>query len=184
MSVRRVVPRVAQDSTVAYAATIYKPKQEVYAFWRHWPNLPRFARHLKSVEDLGGGKTRWTAEGPSGDVTWEAETTEDVPGERIAWRSVGHADVPNHGIVTFGDAPQDRGTEVVVSMNYDMPGGIFGELYAKVTGNHPEAEIAEAVRRFKCILECGELFVNEGQPSNLKRGDNKPGDASQKVGMR
>ena len=175
---------MAQDSTATYAATIYKPRGEVYAFWRQWQNLPRFARHLKSVEDLGGGKTRWTAEGPQGDVTWDAETTEDVPGERIAWRSVGKADVPNHGIVTFGDAPQDRGTQVTVQMAYDMPYGIFGELAAKVTGNSPEAEIAEALRRFKCILECGELFVNEGQPSNLKRGDNKPGDESQKVGLR
>lgn len=176
--------RMAQDSTATYAATIFKPRGEVYAFWRQWQNLPRFARHLKSVEDLGGNKTRWTAEGPRGDVTWEAETTEDVPGERIAWRSVGHADVPNHGVVTFGDAPQDRGTQVTVQMAYDMPYGIFGELAAKVTGNAPEAEIAEAVRRFKCILECGELFVNEGQPSNLKRGDNVPGQESQKVGIR
>ena len=175
---------MGKDSTVAYAATIYKPRQEVYDFWRHWQNLPRFARHLKAVEDLGNDKTRWTAEGPQGDVTWEAETTEDVRGEKIAWRSVGHADVPNHGSVVFKDAPQDRGTEVLVTLAYDMPYGVFGELAAKVTGNAPEAEIAEAVRRFKCILECGELFVNEGQPSNIKRGDNKPGDESPKVGMR
>lgn len=175
---------MGKDSTVAYAATIFKPRQEVYAFWREWQNLPRFARHLKKVEDLGGGKTRWTAEGPKGDVSWDAETTEDVAGRRIAWRSVGHADVPNHGVVTFKDAPQDRGTEVLVTLAYDMPFGIFGEFAAKATGSAPEAEIGEAVRRFKCILECGELFVNEGQPSNIRRGDNVPGDASPKVGMR
>lgn len=175
---------MAQDSTVAYAATIYKPRGEVYAFWRQWPNLPRFARHLKSVEDLGGNKTRWTAEGPQGDVTWEAETTEDVPGERIAWRSVGHADVPNHGEVLFKDAPMDRGTEVVVKLAYDIPYGILGELAARATGNHPEAEIAEAVRRFKAILECGELPAVEGQSSNRKRGENVPGQESPKVGVR
>ena len=175
---------MAQDSTVAYAATIYKPRQEVYAFWRNWPNLPRFARHLKAVEDLGGGKTRWTAEGPQGSVVWEAETTADVPGERIAWRSVGHADVPNHGEVLFKDAPMDRGTEVVVRLAYDIPYGIIGELAAKVTGTSPEAEIAEAVRRFKCILECGELPIVEGQSSNRRRGENRPGDESPKVGVR
>lgn len=175
---------MAQDKTVAYAATIYKPRQEVYAFWRNWPNLPRFARHLKSVEDLGDGKTRWTAEGPHGDVTWDAETTADRPGERIAWRSVDHADVPNHGEVTFADAPMDRGTEVVVRLAYDIPYGIVGELAAKMTGNSPEAEIAEAVRRFKCILECGELPIVEGQSSNRKRGENQPGDPSPKVGVR
>ncbi|RYG39528.1 SRPBCC family protein [bacterium] len=175
---------MAEDSTVAYAATILKPRQEVYAFWRDWQNLPRFSRHLKKVEDLGNGRTRWTTEGPQGDVSWEAETTQDVPGERIAWQSVGDAKVANHGIVTFTDAPADRGTEVVVRMAYDMPGGIIGETVAKVTGNSPEAEIAESVRRFKTILECGELPLNEGQPSNQMRGDNQPGDISQKVGLR
>lgn len=175
---------MGKDSTVAYAVTIYRPRQEVYGFWRKWQNLPRFARHLKSVEDLGNGRTRWTAEGPNGDVNWEAETTADVPGERIAWRSVGDSDVPNEGEVVFRDAPMDRGTEVVARLAYDIPYGIVGELAAKMTGNSPEAEIAEAMRRFKCVLECGELFVIEGQPSNIKRGDNMPGDPSSKVGLR
>lgn len=175
---------MGENRTASYAVTIYKPRKEVYAFWREWQNLPRFARHLKSVAELSGGRTRWTAEGPQGDVTWEAETTEDVANERIAWRSVGDPDVPNHGLVTFQDAPMDRGTEVVAHLAYDIPYGIIGELAAKATGNSPEAEIAEAMRRFKCILECGELPVIEGQSSNRKRGENMPGDPSPKVGVR
>lgn len=175
---------MAENATVTYAATIYRPRDLVYQFWREWSNLPRFARHLKSVEDLGDGRTRWTAIGPRGDVTWEAETIEDVPGKRIAWRSVGNAEVPNHGDVDFLYAPQDRGTEVVVTLSYEMPFGFLGELAAKQTGTSPEAEVAEAIRRFKSILECGEIFVVEGQPSNLKRGDNVPGDPSPKVGLR
>ena len=175
---------MAHERMAAYAATIYRPRREVYAFWREWQNLPRFARHLKRVEDLGDGRTRWTAEGPQEDVTWEAETVDDVPGERIAWRTVGHADVPNHGEVTFRDAPMDRGTEVVVRVAYDIPYGFLGELAARLTGTSPEAEIAEAVRRFKCILEVGELPTVEGQSSNRKRGDNAPGDLSPKVGLR
>jgi uncharacterized membrane protein len=175
---------MAKDSTVAYAATIYRSRMEVYDFWRHWSNLPRFARHLKLVEELSDGKTKWTAEGPNGDVSWEAETVSDVPGERIAWRTVGRSDVPNDGEVSFQDAPMDRGTEVLVRLNYDMPYGIAGELAGKATGSSPEAEIAEAVRRFKSLLECGDIAVIEGQPSNLKRGDNVPGDPSPKAGLR
>lgn len=175
---------MGEHSSAAYAATILKPRQEVYEFWRHWQNLPRFSRHLKSVEDLGNGLTRWTAEGPRGDVTWEAETTEDIPGQRIAWRSVGDADVKNFGEVNFKDAPADRGTEVVVRMGYDLPGGFIGETVAKFTGTSPEAEIAESIRRFKTILECGELPIIEGQPSNQMRNDNKPGDESPRVGLR
>ena len=175
---------MGKDNTVAYAVTIYRPRQEVYAFWREWQNLPRFARHLKSVEDLGNGKTRWTAEGPKEDVTWEAETTAEVQGERIAWQSTGYSDVPNQGEVIFRDAPMDRGTEVVAELSYDMPYGFLGEMAAKASGTSPEAEIGEAMRRFKCILECGELPVVEGQSSNRKRGDNNPGDPSPKAGLR
>lgn len=175
---------MAKGNTVRYAVTIYRPRQEVYSFWRNWPNLARFARHLKLVEDLGNNRTRWVAEGPKEDVSWEAETVEDIPGERIAWRTVGDADVPNDGVVVFKDAPMDRGTEVYAELNYDIPYGIIGELAARVTGTSPGAEIGEAMRRFKCLLECGELPVNEGQPSNLKRGDNVPGDLSPRVGLR
>lgn len=169
---------------VQYATTIYRPRQEVYDQWRQWQNLPRYARHLKSVEDLGNGRTRWTAEGPNGDVTWEAETYEEVPGQRIAWRSLEGSDVMSNGVVEFRDAPMDRGTELYCSMDVDVPGGFFGRAIARMTGNHPQQEIDEAMRRFKAIMECGEVPINEGQPSNIKRGDNMPGDPSPKVGLR
>jgi len=175
---------MGENSTAAYAATILKPRLEVYEFWRNWQNLPRFSRHLKSVEDLGDGRTRWTVEGPRGDVVWEAETLSDVPGEEISWRSLGDPEVSHHGSVTFRDAPADRGTEVVVQLAYDIPGGFLGETIAKLTGTSPEAEIAESVRRFKTILECGELPIVEGQPSNQMRKENMPGDISPKVGLR
>ena len=169
---------------VQYAATIYRPRQDVYDQWRQWQNLPRYARHLKSVEDLGNGRTRWTAEGPNGDVTWEAETTEEIPGRRIAWHSVKGSDIKSSGAVEFRDAPMDRGTEVYCWTDVDVPGGFFGKGVAKMTGNHPDQEIGDAMRRFKAILECGEVPINEGQPSNIKRGDNMPGDPSPKLGLR
>jgi uncharacterized membrane protein len=176
---------MGKDSTAEYAVTIYCPRPEVYALWRNWQNFPRFARHLKSVEDLGSGLTRWTAVGPGGEeVTWEAETTADVPNELISWRSIGDPDVPNQGEVVFRDAPMDRGTEVYARLSVDMPHGIIGKAVAKVTGTSPEAEVGETMRRFKCILECGELPVIEGQPSNQRRGENMPGDESPKVGLR
>ena len=167
-----------------YAVTVYRSRDEVYSFWRDWKNLPKFSRHLKSVEDLGDGLTEWTAEGPKGDVTWKATTLEDAPGERIDWESTKESDVQNRGFVEFKDAPGQRGTEVYVRLTYDAPGGKLGDIIAKTTGNEPEQEIAESLRRFKAILECGELPIVEGQPSNQMRGENKPGDMSKKVGLR
>lgn len=169
---------------VVVTTTILKPREEVYAFWRNWQNLPRFSPYLKSVEESGSNRTKWVAKGPRGDVEWEAETVNDEPGRLISWRSLDGADVQNAGKVEFSDAPGQRGTEVKVSLQYDAPGGAIGAFAAKVTGLEPEQEVAESVRRFKAILECGEVPVNEGQPSNQKRGDNMPGDPAPVRGLR
>src|SRR3954466_4122792 len=59
---------------VEASTTIYRPAQEVYAYWRQLDNLPRFMSHLEEVQDLGGGRSVWTARGPLGvPVCWQAE---------------------------------------------------------------------------------------------------------------
>ena len=50
-------------------------------FWRNFQNLPRFMRHLESVEDLGDGRSHWVAKGPAGmAVEWDATIVADVSG--------------------------------------------------------------------------------------------------------
>jgi len=175
---------MADSELVKYAVTILRPRTEVYARWRNWEDLPHYSRHLKSVRDLGDGTTEWVAEGPNGDVTWQAETITDEVNERIAWRSIEDSDIRHNGLIEFKDAPAEQGTEVVLHMQYDAPGGAIGKFWAKMTGNEPRQEVAETMRRFKSILECGEIPVVEGQSSNRKRGDNQPGEPSAKVGLR
>jgi uncharacterized membrane protein len=174
----------SQGDHVRYAVTIERPKQEVYEYWRNWQNLPKFSRHLISVTDLGNNKTEWMAEGPNGPVTWRAETTRDIPGEQIGWRSIDGSEVDNHGVVQFVDAPGNRGTEVRCYLSFDAPGGAVGKYLAKLTGNEPEQEVGETMRRFKALLECGEIPVVEGQPSNQMRNENMPGALSPKAGLR
>ncbi|RYG31174.1 SRPBCC family protein [bacterium] len=169
---------------VIVATTILKPRSEVYAFWRDWSNLPRFSPYLKTVQETSAGRTHWVAKGPTGDVAWDAETTVDERDRTIAWRSLEGAQVANAGQVEFSDAPGDRGTEVKVSLSYDAPGGKIGAFAAKLSGLEPEQEVAETLRRVKAILECGEVPVVEGQPSNQMRGSSQPGDAAQVRGVR
>src|SRR5215212_9007441 len=107
---------------VREAITVLRPLEEVYSFWQDFENLPRFMSHLESVEVTGNGRSHWKSKGPAGSsVEWDAEVTEAVPNERIAWRSVENADVENSGSVMFMEAPGDRGTEVHVILNYDPP---------------------------------------------------------------
>jgi uncharacterized membrane protein len=70
---------VPDRKPVQYAATIYRPRQEVYDQWRQWQNLPRYGRHLKSVEDLANGRTRWSAEGPCCEAGASASASKNAP---------------------------------------------------------------------------------------------------------
>ena len=71
--------------------TVARPPSDVYAFWRNLENLPRFMEHLESVRVLDDLRSSWKAKGPAGsEYEWQAEITEDRPGELIAWRSLPH----------------------------------------------------------------------------------------------
>lgn len=148
--------------------TILKPAEELYAFWRKFDNLPRFMRHLKSVEVKDDKRSHWVAEGPMGmSVRWDAEIINDEPNRLIAWRSLSGAEVDNAGSVTFRAAPGDRGTEVAVVMDYIPPAGAAGAMLAKLFGRSADGMIRDDLRNFKRLMETGEIPTTQGQP----RGD-------------
>jgi uncharacterized membrane protein len=144
--------------------TINKPARECYDFWRNLENLPRFMDHLKSVTVLDERRSHWEAEGPLNQVVgWDAEIIEDRPGELISWRSIGLADVHNAGSVRFRPSSGNRGTEVVAEISYEPPAGSLGVAIARLTGADPEHLIREDLRRFKQLVETGEVATIAGQ---------------------
>jgi uncharacterized membrane protein len=157
---------------VTRAITVGHPRDAVYAFWRDFENLPRFMYHLQFVEDLGSGRSHWVARAPAGrTVEWDAEIVEDVPGERIAWRTIDQKDDITHsGSVSFRSAPGGRGTEVHVRLNYDPPGGKVGAMIAKLFGEEPGQQIADDLRRFKQVVETGEVVRSEASPEGAGQG--------------
>ena len=148
--------------------TVNRPPEEVYAFWRNFENLPRFMQHLDEVRVLDGRRSHWTARAPAGtSVSWDAETTDDRPNELIAWRSAEGADVPNEGEVRFVRAAGGRGTEVHVRLRYEPPAGKLGALVAKLFGEEPTQQVAGDLRRFKQVLETGEVVYSD---ATVRRG--------------
>jgi uncharacterized membrane protein len=145
--------------------TIRRPRSDVYAFWRRLEELSTFMAHLDEVRSTGERTSHWTASAPFGrTVEWDAEITEDVPGERIAWRSTGDADVPNQGKVWFVPAPDGMSTEVHVLLAYDIPGGELGKAVAKYFGEEPHQQLDDDLRRFKQVIETGEVVRSDGAP--------------------
>lgn len=155
---------------VTKSVTINRPRQDVYAFWRNLERLPEFMIHLESVTALTNGRSHWVAKAPRGTVEWDAEIIEDRPGEVLAWQSLEGSDVPNGGTVRFADAPGDRGTEVHVRLQYDPPGGSAGATVARLFGEEPQQQLVDDLRRFKQVMETGEVVRSDGSPAGAGEG--------------
>jgi len=164
------------------SVTVRRQQADVYRFFRDIKNLPRFMEHLESVTEQGK-RSRWCAKAPAGmTVEWDAEITEDVPNAVISWRSVEGASVPNQGSVTFRPAPGNRGTEVCVSLRYEPPAGKLGAAVAKLFGEEPGQQVMSDLRRFKQMMEVGEVLQSDAsmhrllhaaRPSRETKGDGK-----------
>jgi uncharacterized membrane protein len=148
--------------------TVTKNRQEVYDQWRRLDRLPTFMAHLDSVSATGPKTSHWRASAPFGrSVEWDAEIIDDVPGERIAWRSL-DGPVRNEGEVRFVPAPAGKDTEVHVRLRYSVPAGRLGETVARYFGESPHQQLDDDLRRFKQVAETGEVVRSEGAPGGKR----------------
>lgn len=150
---------------VEKTVTINRSASELYSFWRQFDNLPRFMRHLKSVQVIDENRSHWVVNAPlDQSVEWDAVIVNDQPDRLIAWTSADNAEVDHSGFVRFQPATGDRGTEVKVVMEYELPGGAMAAAIAKLFGEAPEQQIGDDLSRFKQLMETGEIATTEGQP--------------------
>lgn len=156
---------IEQPVQVTAAITVRRDRAELYALWRDFERFPDFMAHLEEVRATGTTTSHWKARGPLGmTVEWDAEIIDDVPGERIAWRSVEGSKIDNSGTVRFVTAPGDQGTELHVDMRYSPPAGAVGATIAKMFGEEPAIQLKDDLRRFKNIAETGEVVRSDGSP--------------------
>jgi len=157
------------EPLVEHSITVGRSPQECYAFWRDVTNHPKFSRMLESVTPIDDRRSHWVLK-PSGGskVEWDSEITVDKPGEKLAWHSVGGSPVTHAGVVQFEAAPGGRGTIMRVMMHYRAPAGRLAAGLAKLMGKDPNRQVREDLRRFKSLLETGEIPTTRGQPSGRR----------------
>src|SRR6187431_9702 len=161
----RAALRGPRGVNVLETVTINRPIEQLYRFWRNLENLPQFMSHLESVEKVTDTISHWRAKGPAGSVLeWDAEIFNEIPNKLIAWRSLEGSDVVSAGSVNFDPAAAGRGTRVTVHLQYSPLGGKVGAALARLFGADAETEIREDLRRFKQIVEAGEVPTTQGQP--------------------
>jgi uncharacterized membrane protein len=138
--------------------------QDAYRLWRDLENAPRFMNHIESVTDLGERKSRWTAAAPMGvKLHWTAEITDEREGEYIAWHSLPGSDLDVNGRVEFKQASANRGTIVRSTMRYRLANRALRKAASGFVGRQANFFMRQDLRRFKALLETGELPTIDGQ---------------------
>jgi uncharacterized membrane protein len=164
-----LVSGVAAPTDLYFETSIATTKspEECYRFWRNVENLPRFMQNLESVRALDERRFHWVAKGPTR-MEWDGEITEDRPGAALAWHTLEGAQVPNAGSATFEPVPHGRGTIVRLSIHYSPVGGRLTAGLAKLLRQDPQSQVREDLRRFKQLLETGEIATTRGQPAGRR----------------
>lgn len=147
--------------------SIRRPAQELYDYWHDFSNLRQFMTNVERVEGREDGRSHWIISAPGGaHVEYDAETINDEPGKLIAWRSVNGADIQHAGSVRFVEQASGE-TVVRLNMEYIPPAGVvggWGEKLLRLVGQSPQNDVRESLRRFKQLMEAGELATNAGGP--------------------
>lgn len=139
------------------------PLSAVYNQWTQFEQFPQFMEGVKSVQQLDDKRLAWKAEILGQEIDWIAEIYEQIPDERIAWRSTsGH---PNSGTVYFSSV--DAGTtKVTLVIEYEPQGAAekiadaLGALSLRISGD---------LRRFRQLME------ERGSASGGWRGEIREG---------
>jgi uncharacterized membrane protein len=95
------------------------PLRAVYNQWTQFEDFPRFMTGVKEVRQLDPTHVRWHVEVWGKDEAWDAEITEQMPDERISWKSV--SGPANAGTVRF-EAVEPQLTRVRLTMAYEPKG--------------------------------------------------------------
>jgi uncharacterized membrane protein len=119
----------------------------VYNQWTQFEEFPRFMQGVQEVRQLDDKRLHWRTSIAGKEEAWEAEIIEQVPDQRIAWRST--SGVPNAGFVSFQPIDVNR-TRVTLRLDYE-PQGLLekaGDALGVVTG-HVQGDL----ERFKEFVE-------------------------------
>ena len=95
------------------------PVRTAYNQWTQFEEFPKFMEGVERVEQLDDTHLRWHGEIGGKDEVWESEITEQLPDQRIAWKTTS-GNGPD-GVVTFHRL-EDQRAKVTVQMEYEPEG--------------------------------------------------------------
>jgi uncharacterized membrane protein len=142
------------------------PVQQAYNQWTQFEEFPKFMEGIQSVQQLDDGHVKWVAEVRGETREWTTEITEQLPDEKIAWKTIG-GEVKNDGVVTF-EQVGDAKTRINVQMDVEgessaenVAGDLLGVVKSQVRGD---------LERFKQLIE------SRGEATGAWRGEVQDGE--------
>jgi uncharacterized membrane protein len=163
------------ENLIGKTVTIGRPREALYEEWRDFTRFPRFMENVERVEKLDERRSRWTIKAPAGSsVDLVTRVIDEQPGKLIAWESEPESDIRTEGRVEFLDAGPGRGTMVRLLMRYEPPGGMVGKGLAKLFQREPHIQARRDLRRFKQLMETGEVATNASPSGRASESPTEP----------
>ncbi len=145
-------------SAVEETITVDVPVNTAYNQWTQFEDFPKFMGGVREIKQLDDKHLHWRAEVAGKEEEWDAEITEQIPDQRIAWRSTSGR--RNAGVATFQKLSDAR-TRITVQMEYE-PAGV-DEKVGDALGLM-RAELKSNMKNFK------ELIESRGKETGAWRG--------------
>src|SRR3954447_10564797 len=123
------------------------PVRTAYNQWTQFEEFPQFMEGVEEVRQVDDTHTRWRTSVGGKEQEFDAEITEQIPDERVAWQSQAGRD--QAGVVTFHKI-DDAKTKIMLQLDAEPEGVVekvgdaLGVLERRVKGD---------LERFKELIE-------------------------------
>lgn len=106
------------------SVTVHAPIEQVYSFFTHFNDFPKFMSFVKEVTYYDEQRSHWVAQ-LAGTHEWDAVNESWIPNQQVGWRST--RGLANSGLVRFEALGDDR-TRTDVYISYIPPAGVAGQV--------------------------------------------------------
>ena len=153
----------ASAALLSRSVTINAPRADVFARFRDLARWPEWAVNVERIDVRADGALHFVSRDPSGAVEWDGAITDESQGTLLAIASVPGSAFPISARYEFREAPTGRGTEIHGTIAYEPPGGSLVRYAAKLSQREPGIQLRRDLKRFKSLVETGEIATNAPQ---------------------
>jgi uncharacterized membrane protein len=146
-------------ATIEESIEVEVPVRTAYNQWTQFEEFPQFMEGVETVRQENDTRLHWTASFAGKTHEWDAEVTEQIPDERVAWTAT--EGKGNAGVVTFHRLDENR-TRVMVQMDWQTEGIV--EQAGSALG-FDNRRVKGDLERFK------ELIESRGSETGAWRGE-------------